>query len=113
MEMLINTASYLPIIVITISIVGIIILSKKIERTFLLGILIIMNLGLLLYHSYLLNSISSMFVEQISHLYLCLAMDFLWLLISFLGYLWIDDISSIKFKKKSYDNSLSWFWNKL
>ena len=51
--------------------------------------------------------------NDISQVYLCIAMDFLWLLISFLGYLWIDDIAATKFNKKSYDNSLTWFWDKL
>ena len=101
------------IVIITLATVGVIALARKMEKSFLPGILIIVNLGLLLYHSYVLNSLPQALVEQTSQIYLCLAMDFLWLLISFLGYLWIDDITAIKFNKKSYDNSLAWFWDKL
>ena len=50
---------------------------------------------------------------QIANTYLCLAMDFCWLLMSFLGYLWIDDIETRRFHKKSYDDSLSWFFDKM
>jgi len=113
MEIIVDTANEWLIIIITLAIVAIIALSRKAEKSILPGILIIVNLGLLLYHTFLLNSVSQIFTEQISRLYLCLAMDFLWLLISFLGYLWIDDLEAIKFNKKSYDNSLAWFWDKL
>lgn len=110
---LINTANYIQIIVITLATVGVIAFARKIERPVFPGVLIIVNLALLLYHSYVLNTMPSYMEFQISQTYLCIAMDFLWLLISFLGYLWIDDIKAIKFNKKSYDNSMSWFWNKL
>ena len=103
----------IQIVIITLTTVAVIALARKMEKAFLPGILIIVNLGLLLYHSYLLNSLPQALVEQVSQIYLCLAMDFLWLLISFLGYLWVDDITAIKFNKKSYDNSLSWFWDKI
>lgn len=113
MEILFDTANYLQIFIITFATVGVIALARKAEIATLPGILIIVNLGLLLYHSFVLNSVAQSLTEQISHLYLCLAMDFLWLLLSFLGYLWIDDIAAIKFHKKNYDNSFAWFWDKL
>ena len=101
------------IVTITLATLAIIALARKTEKSSLPAILIAINLGLLLYHSYVLNQLPRIFSGEISQIYLCLAMDFLWLLISFLGYLWIDDIVAIKFKKKSYDNSLAWFWDKL
>ncbi len=39
--------------------------------------------------------------------------DFVFILLSFLSYLWIDDMEVKEGKKKSIDNSLSWFWNKV
>lgn len=101
------------LVTITLATVAVIALSRKMEKSTLPAILIVLYLGLLLYHSYVLNELPRVFVEGISQLYLCLAMDFIWLLLSFLGYLWIDDIVAIKFRKKSYDNSLAWFWDKL
>lgn len=110
---ILNTANYVQIFVITFATAGLIALARKVEKTIFPGGLIIVNLALLLYHTHVLNNLSSVFEQHISQTYLCLAMDFLWLLMSFLGYLWIDDIVAIKFKKKSYDNSMAWFWNKL
>lgn len=101
------------IIFVTLAVAGIIMFAKKVENPLFVAVLIILNLGLLIYHSCVLNSIPSESVDAISDIYLCIAMDFLWLLISFLAYLWIDDITARKFNKKSYDNSLSWFWEKL
>ena len=113
MENLLNTANYFEIIIITLATVGIIALSRKTEKPIFSGVLIIVNLAILLYHSYILNCLPASFETQISQTYLCLAMDFLWLLMSFLGYLWVDDIRGIKLNKKNYDNSMAWFWNKI
>ena len=103
----------LTIVMVTITTVLAIAFSRKIERPILPGILIILYLLLLVYHSYVLNNIPAELEAAISQVYLCIAMDFLWLLISFLGYLWIDDIAATKFNKKNYDNSLTWYWDKL
>ena len=43
----------------------------------------------------------------------CLGIDGIMILTTFLGYLWIDDISAKFYKKKSIDNSLDWFWGKI
>lgn len=101
------------IIVVTITIVAIIGFARKVEKPIFAGALILLNLALLIYHTYVLNNIPSALEEAVRSTYLCIAMDFLWLLVSFLGYLWIDDITATKFHKKSYDNSMAWFWEKL
>ncbi len=40
----------------------------------------------------------------------CLLVDFIMILLSYMAYLWIDDIEAKAKKKKSIDNSLQWFW---
>ena len=105
--------NHLIIIVITIAIVGMIALAKKTEKPAILGVMIVVNLGMLLYHTYIVNGLPTYLENEVSQTYLCIAMDFLWLLISFLGYLWVDDIRGIKLNKKNYDNTMAWFWNKL
>ena len=40
----------------------------------------------------------------------CLVIDFIFIGISFFGYLWVDDIEAKDKGKKSIDNSLDWFW---
>lgn len=43
----------------------------------------------------------------------CMAIDFVFILVSFISYLWIDDVETKFRKKKSIDNSLEWFWKKV
>ena len=43
----------------------------------------------------------------------CITIDFVFILLSFMSYLWIDDIESKTGKKKSIDDSLNWFWSKV
>ena len=51
--------------------------------------------------------------ELISTLYKCITFDFLFILMSFISYLWVDDMEARLKKKKSIDNSLDWFWKKI
>ena len=39
--------------------------------------------------------------------------DLIFIFLSFISYLWVDDIEVKAGKKKSIDNSLEWFWNKV
>ena len=55
--------------------------------------------------------------EEFSYLHstLCqnLAIDFAFLLLTFLAYLWADEIEAKAFNKKSIDISLKWLWKKV
>lgn len=55
--------------------------------------------------------------EELSYLYstLCLnmAIDFTFLLLTFLAYLWADEVESKAFNKKSVDDGLKWLWKKV
>jgi len=42
-----------------------------------------------------------------------LVFDLIFVFLSFITYLWIDDIEAKLNKKKSIDNSLDWFWKKV
>ena len=43
----------------------------------------------------------------------CIAIDFVFVLITFFSYLWVDDIEAKATGKKSIGNSLDWFWKKV
>lgn len=43
----------------------------------------------------------------------CIAVDFVFTFLSFIAYLWMDDVESKDRKIKSIDNSLDWFWKKV
>ena len=113
MQVLLNTSSPIMIITLTILVALIIFISKKSENGVLLIISMALILFLLIYHSIYLDSLASDQSALISQAYHCLAVDLVLLLISFISFLWIDDIIAKDKKLKSYDDSLSWFWDKI
>ena len=43
----------------------------------------------------------------------CIMIDFLLIFVTFLSYLWTDDLEAKAMGKKSIDNSLDWFWKSI
>lgn len=43
----------------------------------------------------------------------CIGYNAVLVFLSYLSYLWVDDIEAKSKNKKSIDNSLDWFWNKV
>ena len=52
-------------------------------------------------------------LELRSDIVTTIVFDLIFTFISFLSYLWIDDIEARVNKKKSIDNSLDWFWKEV
>ena len=50
--------------------------------------------------------------SQAEIIYRCIVVDFLFILATFLAYLWIDEKEAEVFKKKTIDKELNWFWKK-
>ena len=112
MELFLNTANPLMIIALVAIMSVIILISRRAEMAWPLIILMAGITGYLIYHSVLLDSLPKG-SDSISGVYHCIACDLIYMLIAFISYLWVDDIVARKKKLKSYDDSLSWFWNKL
>ena len=112
MSLLLNTANPILIISIVLIISGIIIICRKLEVAWPLIIVMICIVGYMIYHSILLDNLEkeSALLRTVYH---CIAFDLMYMLISFISYLWIDSIIAKKKKLKSYDDSLNWFWDKL
>jgi DMSO/TMAO reductase YedYZ heme-binding membrane subunit len=91
---------------------GIIYVGRKLEQAWPIITLMVYVVGVLIYHTVLLDSLESG-SELISVVYHCIAFDLILLFLAFISYLWVDDIIAKKKQLKSYDDSLSWFWNKL
>lgn len=113
MEILLNTANPIIIIMYTLIISGIIYLSKRTKKPVLLIVLVIGIIAMLVFHTISLEKINSNKEESISDLYHSIATDLVFLFLVFISYLWVDDIRAKDKKLKSYDDSLGWFWNKI
>ena len=42
-----------------------------------------------------------------------MSIEAIMILLSYISYLWVDDIEAKEKNKKSIDNSLDWFWKKI
>lgn len=91
-------------------------LGKEIKKPLAPASALAFFLVLVVIHSVQLAGLSNTeitYAADHSTLLGCLAVDLVMIFISFFSYLWVDDIASKFYKKKSIDNSLDWFWNKV
>ena len=89
-------------------------LGKEIKKPYVPAISLVFFLILVLIHSVQFANIPEINYEQYySTLAGCIGIDLIMIFTSFFGYLWVDDIACRFYKKKSIDNSLDWFWNKV
>lgn len=114
MVLLLNTSEPIMILIYTLIIAAIIFISKETKNPALIFIVLFAVICMLINHSIILESLNAETQkERISEVYHCIGMDLIYLLLCFISYLWVDDLSAKKKNKKSYDDSLSWFWEKL
>ena len=100
----------LTLILMLAATVLLIFLAQEVKKSFISAIVLFVYLVLLIVHVAQIATISEEYRYMISTLSRCIAIDFVFILITFLSYLWVDDIEAKKTGKKSIDNSLDWFW---
>lgn len=104
-----NTSNPLVILVYTIIISALIYVSRKTEKPYLPIVMMVYTIILLIIHSTMKTGTDALSKTK----YVSIAFDLIFLFLSFISYLWIDDINAKNKNLKSYDNSLSWFWDEL
>ena len=89
-------------------------LGRETKKPHAPAITLVFFLILLVIHAVQLVNIPEVNYETYrSTLLGCLTVDLIMIFVTFFGYLWIDDLSSKFYKKKSIDNSLDWFWKQV
>ena len=88
-------------------------LAQEIKKSLIGAGVLFAYLVLLIIHVVQLITLSEEFKYMSTTLSRCLIIDFIFVLITFFAYLWVDDMEAKQFGKKSYDNSLDWFWKKV
>ena len=88
-------------------------LGQEIKKSYVAVLPLIAHLALLITHTIQLLTLTSENSYLSTTFTGCLAIDFIFVLISFFAYLCVDDIEARALGKKSYDNSLDWFWKKV
>jgi len=109
-----DVTSPMTLILLLAATILLIFLGREIKKSFIPALPLIFFLVLLVIHSIQLTQIPEMNYDFIhSTLLGCVTFDLIMIFITFFSYLWIDDISSKFYKKKSIDNSLDWFWKQV
>ncbi len=88
-------------------------LSQEIKKSYITAIVLFTYLIILIMHVAQIATLSEEFRYMLSTLSRCIVIDFVFVLISFFSYLWVDDIEAKTEGKRSIDNSLDWFWRKI
>ncbi len=111
--MIIDVSNPLTLFLALIATVLLIFLGKESKKSRIPQVLLIVYLAMLILHVIQLMTVNVTNQETINTLYKCIAIDFVFTLITFLAYLWVDDIEAKSKGKKVVDNSLDWFWSKV
>ena len=88
-------------------------LAQEIKKSYINGIMLFGYLILLVMHVMQAFIMTDASAEVFTTLTRCIVIDFIFLALTFFSYLWVDDIEAKELGKKSYDNSLDWFWKKV
>ena len=88
-------------------------LSQEIKKSYIAAIILFAYLIILIMHVAQIATLSEEFRYMVTTISRCIVIDFVFVLISFFSYLWVDDIEAKVKGKKSIDNSLDWFWKEV
>ena len=103
----------LTLILMLATTVLLIFLAQEIKKSYIGAIILFAYLVILIMHVAQIATLSEEFRYMLTTLSRCIAIDFVFVLITFFSYLWVDDIEAKAQGKKSIDNSLDWFWRKV
>ena len=88
-------------------------LGHEIKRSVAPAIGLLISTLLLVIHAVQIFIFGANYAEYTKVISTSMIFDFVFILISYLSYLWIDDLEAKHRNKKSIDNSLDWFWSKI
>ena len=110
---LLNVSEPFTLLLMLIATVLLVFLSQEIKKSAIAAIALFAYLVLLIIHVVQLSTLSQEFIDMVPIISRCIAIDFIFVFITFFSYLWVDDIEAKATGKKSIDNSLDWFWKKV
>ena len=93
--------------------IGLIFLGHELKNAIPTAIALGLSVLLIVIHAVQLYVFTDTYIAYASVLSSSLIYDFAMILVSYLSYLWIDDVEAKYKNKKSLDNSLEWFWKKI
>ena len=113
MEPLINFSHPMAVLTAVVLFVLVVYLAKETKKSWITAFMLGIFLTIIIGHALELTILGNKLPEIRHMLATSLTYDFMFIFLSFFSYLWIDDIEAKDSKKKSIDDSLSWFWSKV
>lgn len=110
---IINMSDPITIIISLIIFILVLLLAKETKRSSWTCILLLVFLTIIVGHSIEYAFIQDVTGNILQVLARCITMDFVFIFLSFISYLWIDDIESKERKTKTINGNLDWFWKKV
>lgn len=112
--MIFNTADPINTILILAATLLLVYLGKETKKSIIPQIVLFVHLAIIVIHAVQFVTLAGTATQAIIKvLSTSLAVDFGLVMISFLAYLWVDDIESKIKKTKVVSNSLDWFWKQV
>ena len=105
-----DISNILNLLLMLIATVLLIFLAQELKKSYIAGFVLFAYLIILIMHTAQLVTLPEEYRDMLPILGRCVAIDFVFIFISFFAYLWVDDIEAKKMNKKSLDNSLDWLW---
>lgn len=105
-----NVVTLLLLLIFTVLLIF---LGRELKKSYITAIPLFVFLTFLVVHVVQLMTLPIEYSNMSSTLSWCIVLDFAFIFISFISYLWIDDLEAKKMNKKSIDNSLDWFWKEV
>lgn len=109
----INFTNPFSVLVGVILFVLVLYLARSNKKAWIAGTMLFTFIALLVAHTVEFILISGQSQEIHKAITTSATLDLVFIFLSFISYLWIDDIEAKEGKRKSIDNSLDWFWNKV
>ena len=110
---IINFSNPFAVLVGVVLFVLVLYLGKEIKKSWIVGLLLFAFMSLLVGHTVEFFTVAKESEVIYKAVTTSTLFDFVFIFLSFISYLWIDDIEAKMGKRKSIDDSLSWFWNKV
>ena len=89
------------------------VLSKETKKSGIIATMLSVFLIILVCHAVELGTISNITEEMHYAITRSILVDFVFIFLSFISYLWMDEIQAQVENRKSIDNSLDWFWKRV
>ena len=110
---MINFTHPLTLLIVSLLFVLVVVLAKETKKSAITAVMLFVFAGGLVAHAIMFTTTTNLPRDVASDLIFTMVFDLIFVLISFIAYLWVDDIEAKIKKKKSIDNSLDWFWGKI